>query len=264
VSEEIPAATPEPAYQPPSVEEVLASLEGLPVDEFFEESYRQLRLREADSLFANGYGDVFGVVLDDQFVDLSIAYRKDTQTLEREVLVLLHSYDRDQLSYDQRISYDALAWYLETHVNGQIYADYRFPVNPVWGLQNFPFDFLLEFPLESRQDAELYLARLASLDAWAAQVIERLEASEEAGGIPPKFVLDNTIDQLEALIAVPGPERQEVYINFQNKLLQIDSLSPEDQEMLLAAATAAVEDSFLPAYQSLIDYCLGERNISVI
>ena len=83
---EVPTSTPVPAYQQPSVAEVLANLEGLPVDEFFRESYRQLRLRDADILYANGYGDAFGVVLSDQFGDLSLAYREDTQLLEREVL----------------------------------------------------------------------------------------------------------------------------------------------------------------------------------
>jgi uncharacterized protein (DUF885 family) len=248
---EMPTTTPVPAYEPPSVEEVLARLEGLPIDAFFEEAYRQLRLREGDSLFANGYGDVFGVAVDDQFANLSIAYREDTQTLEREILDLLHGYDRDQLSYDQQISYDALAWYLETHVNGQNFADYRFLVNPVWGLQNFPIDFLLEFPLENKQDAQIYIARLANLDRWAEQVVERLEACEKAGAIPPQYIIDNTIDQLDSILQVPGAARQEVYINFRSKILQIDELSTEDQELLLAAALQAVEEGFIPAYQEL-------------
>jgi uncharacterized protein (DUF885 family) len=248
---EAPTPTPELAYEQPSVAEVLASLEGLTVDEFFEESYRQLRLRDADILFANGYGDVFGVVLSDQFTDLSLAYREDTQLLEREILGLLYSYDRDGLPSDHQISYDALAWYLETHVQGQAYADYKFLVNPVWGLQNLPIDFLLEFPLENRKDAEMYIARLASLDLWAEQVIERLEANKEAGALPPQYVIEDTIDQLNALLVVPGAVRQEVYTNFRDKLNKIDELNAEDRDTLLASAATAVEEGFIPAYQAL-------------
>ena len=254
---EIPTPSPEPAYEPPyeppSVDEVLAGLDGLPIDQFFLESYRYLRLRDPDILFADGYGDVFGVVLEDQFTDLSLAYRADTQLLEREILDQLYSYDREQLSSDQQISYDALAWYLETHDQGQAYADYRFLVNPAWGLQTWPIDFLLELPVESKKDAELYVARLDSLNLWADQVIERLEANEEAGELPPKYVIDDTIDQLEALLVVPGAERQEVYTDFRSKLNQIDELSDEEGDSLLAAALAAVEESFIPAYQALID-----------
>ena len=248
---EMPTSIPEPAFQQPSVAEVLASLEGLPIDEFFRESYRQLRLRDADILFANGYGDAFGVVLSDQFDDLSLTYREDTQLLEREVLDLFYSYDREELSSDQQISYDALAWYLETHLRGHAYADYKILVNPVWGLQNLPVEFLLEFPLENKKDAEMYIARLASLNLWADQVIERLEANETAGALPPKYVIDDTIAALDALLAVPGAERQEVYINFRSKLDQIDELSADDREVLLAAASAAVEEGFIAGFQAL-------------
>ena len=246
-----PTATPQPAYEPPAVEEVLASLEDLPMDEFFMESYRHLRLRDADNLFASGYGEVFGVVLADQFKDMSLAYRADTQLLEREIRDLLFSYDREELTADQQISYDAMAWYLETRVNGQDYADYRFLVNPVWGLQNWPVDFLLEFPVENKSDAELYIARLASLDLWANQVIERLEANAAAGGLPPKYVIDDTIEQLDALLKVPGAERQQVYLGFRNKLNQIDALSTADRDVLLEAALPAIEEGFLPGFQAL-------------
>jgi len=250
---EMPTTTPEPVYEPPSVEDVLASLDGLPIDQFILESYRHLRLRDADILYANGYGDVFGVVLDDQFADLSLSYREETQLLEREILDLLDGYDREELSREQQISYGALAWYLEIHVQGQAYADYRFLVNPAWGLQNWPIDFLLEFPVENKSDAELYIARLASLNRWADQVIGRLEANKEAGALPPQYVIDDTISELEAILMIPGAERQEVYTSFRSKLDQIDELSPEEVDSLLTAAATEVEQSFIPAYQALID-----------
>lgn len=243
--------TPELVYEQPSVAEVLASLAGMPVDEFFQESYRQLRLRDPDILFASGYGDVFGMVLGDQFTDLSLAYRDDTQLLEREILDLLYSYDQEELSSEQQISYDALAWYLEAHVAGQAYTDYRVLVNPAWGLQNWPIDFLLEFPMESMKDAEMYVARLASLDSWADQVIERLEANKEAGALPPKYVISDTIDLLEAILRVPGAERQEVYLNYKNKLNQIDELSTDDREALQEAALTAVEEGFIAGFQAV-------------
>ena len=248
---EMPTPTPEPVYEQPSVAEVLASLKGLPVDEFFRESYRQLRLRDADILFADGYGDAFDIVLSDQFGDLSLAYREDTQLLEREILDLLYSYDRGGLTGDQKISYDALEWYLDTHVRGQAYADYKILVNPVWGLQNLPIDFLLALPLENKKDAEMYIDRLASLNLWADQAIERLEANDLAGALPPKYVIDDTIAALEALLAVPGAERQDVYINFRSKLNQIDELSADDREALLAAALTAVEEGFIDGFQAL-------------
>ena len=131
--------------------EVVAGLEGLPIDEFFEESCRQLRLRDPDSLFAGRYAGVYGVELGDQFTNLSADYISETQRLERETLDLVRAYDRSALSADQKISYDVLEWYLTMQVQGHAFADCKILVNPVWGLQNWPIDFLLEHPLESKQ-----------------------------------------------------------------------------------------------------------------
>jgi len=147
-----PSATPVPTSTPelaqPSVDDVLSSLEGLPIDEFLTESWRRLQARDADILFSNRFADIYGVAPGDQFTDLSADYIQETQRLERGVQELLRAYDRGALSTGQRVSYDSLDWYLAIHVRGQEFSDYRFLVNPVWGLQNWPIDFLIEYPIQ--------------------------------------------------------------------------------------------------------------------
>ena len=145
---ETPAPTHEPTLAQPSVDDVLSSLDGLPIDEFLTESWRQLQVRDADILFTNGLADVYGVVPGEQFTDLSADYVQETHRLERRIPELLRTCERSALSSGQRISYDCLEWYLAMQVRGQAFADYRFLVNPVRGLQNWPIDFLMEYPLE--------------------------------------------------------------------------------------------------------------------
>ena len=258
----------EPVLDQLSVDNVLSGLEGLSIDQFLTESWRRLQARDADILFANGLAGVYGVAPGDQFTDLSADYIRETQRLESGVLELLRTYDRSALSPGQRISYDSLTWYLTIHVRGQVFADYRFLVNPVWGLQNRPVDFLLEYPLESKQEAERYIARLSHLDTWVDQVIDGLERNEQAGAIPPQYVLENTIAQLDAILDPQGTGRPDagqlaVYTNLSSQVRQIAGLSQDERQALLGAALAQVEDTFIPAYQALKDHLLYLTTIAV-
>jgi uncharacterized protein (DUF885 family) len=251
-----------------SIADILTQLEALPIDEFFDEAYRQLQLREPDILIADGFGDLYGVLPGDHFTDMSADYIQETQQLEREILDLLRTYDRSALSSDQKISYDVLEWYLDVRVRGHAYTGYKFLVNPVWGLQNWPTEFLLEHPLETKHDAENYIARLSSLDTWVDQVIEGLELNEQLGAIPPKYVLEDTIDQLDAILQIrgtysPDADQIESYTNFRSRVRRIDDLSYGEREALLNAALTEIEETFIPAYLALKDHLVYLTTVAV-
>jgi hypothetical protein len=98
------AITPQPTPPPPtpfptpSIANIVAGLEGLPIDEFLDEAYRQLQLRDPDNLIFNGFAEVYGVVENNQFTNLSESYIRETQQMESEILDLLQAYDRDTLT----------------------------------------------------------------------------------------------------------------------------------------------------------------------
>ncbi len=66
--------------------QVIAGLEGLPIDQFFDESYKQLLLREPEVLTYAHLSEQFGL-RDDQLNDLSDAYLRQTQQLEAAILI---------------------------------------------------------------------------------------------------------------------------------------------------------------------------------
>jgi uncharacterized protein (DUF885 family) len=222
------------------------------------ESYRQLKLRDPDSQFLNGYADLYSAVIGDQFTNLSPEYIGETQQLESGILELLRSYDRDSLSADQGISYDAYEWFLEMLLQGHAYEDYKLLVNPVWGLQDLPLDLLNELPLETEADAEFYIARLANIDPWMEHVIAGLKRSEKAGALPPRTVIEDTITQLDGILKINGGNQPnasilDVYTNFRSEVNQVRDISPEAKEALLDSALMQVEESFIPAYLALKD-----------
>jgi uncharacterized protein (DUF885 family) len=221
-------------------------------------AYQKLQLRDPDSLFANGFADVYGVTLSDQFTDLSADYQRQTQQLESDILDLLRTYDYNALSADQQISFDAFEWYLDMKVRGHAFTGYKFLVNPVWGLQNFPVDFLSEHPLESRQDVENYIVRLAYLDTWMDQVIAGLILNEQVGAVPPQYVLEDTISQIDTILKIedgglPDAEIIDVYLNFRSKIFHVKDINDDERDSLLDAAQMEVENTFIPAYQALKD-----------
>ena len=250
--------TPSPVSTPDQLDiaDVLSKLEGLPIGQFMRESFRQLQLRDPDSLVANGFADIYGLTPSNRFTDLSAAYVRDTQQLERELLNLLRSYDRSALSAEEKISYESLEWYLDTQVRGQAYTDYKVLVNPVWGLQNWPIDILTEHPLENRQDVENYIARLSGLGIWADQVIAVLERNERVGAIPLRYVLEDTIAQLDQFLEVqgndpPAANRLEVYADFRSRIHRIDSLGAEEKTAFMDSVLTEIEETLIPAYQAL-------------
>jgi uncharacterized protein (DUF885 family) len=156
------------------------------------------------------------------------------------------------------MSYDSLEWYLDIHVRGQAYSGYKVLVNPVWGLQHLPAEMLLVLPLETRADAERYIARISNVASWVDQVLEGLALNEQVGALPPRYVIDDTIADVDWILGVPGlrapdAEQIEIYTDFQSRMVNLTDVSRADRYVLLNEVKAAIEESFIPGYQALRD-----------
>jgi uncharacterized protein (DUF885 family) len=244
-----------------SLAEILAQLDGLPIDEFFEQSYRQLQLRDPDRLFVNGLADEYGVA-NDRFTDMSDDYIRETQQLESAILDLLRAYDRNALSPDQQLSYDVYEWYLDDLVRGHEFMYYDYPVNSmtIWGKQNWLIDFMVSYqPITNKQDAEDYIARLSQIDTWVEQLLEGLKLREQAEVVPPKYIIQDSRGQVEGHLHMRGhdsfdAEAVELYVSFREKLDQVEAISVQEKQILLDAALTEIESTFIPAFLELRDY----------
>jgi len=244
----------------PGIDAVIKSLAGLPIDTFFEESYRQILLRNPDRLFVNGLAAAYDVP-NDRFANISIPYMEDTARLETGILEILRTYDRDSLTPDQQLSYDIYTWYLEDHLHGHQFMLYNFPVNSltIWGKQNWLVDFMVNYqPLENEADIEDYLARLSAIDTWVGQLIEGLEARAQAGIIPPRYILDASIQQVEQHLNMQPngraiPETTQLYTSYLEKITQIESLDTAQKQAWSLKVRDEIEATFIPAYLELRD-----------
>lgn len=139
--------------------------------------------------------------------DLSAEARAASRLRSAALLARLNAVDRTALSPRQRRNYDAVIFQLRVAGEGEQRFDYGaaaypapYSVSQLDGAYRDVPDLLSEqHPLETKADADAYLARLGafakSLDQQSAQV--RREAA--AGAAPPDFVLARTLEQLGAL-----------------------------------------------------------------
>jgi uncharacterized protein (DUF885 family) len=245
----------------PSIADVVASLQGLPIAQFLELSYRQLQLRDPDRLCINGLAEEYGVT-SNRFTDMSDAYVRETQQLESAILDLLGTYNRDGLAPELQVSYDVYEWYLDDLVRGHEFTYYDFPVNSmtIWGKQNWLIDFMVSYqPIRDRQEAEAYIARLAQIDSWVEQLLEGLKLREQAGVVPPSYIVEDSIGQVEGHLRIGRgglvqAQAVELYTSFRQKLRQVEGLSEDERQVLLDSALAEIEGTFVPAFLELRDY----------
>ena len=144
------------------IDEIISNLEDLPIDQFFDESFKQLLLRSPETLTYAHLSEQFGV-RDDQLNDLSDAYIRQTQQLEVDILDILRTYDREQLTPEQQLSYDIYEWDLDDRVRGHQFMYNDYPVNHII----FSYDFALNglfteiHQLNNKEDVEDYISRLS-------------------------------------------------------------------------------------------------------
>jgi uncharacterized protein (DUF885 family) len=238
----------------PSIESILSDLEGLSLQKFFEDSFRQLSLRYPENLVSLGLEDSIGlegVTLD----NISDEYAQDTQALETGILEILRGYDRETLSLEDQISYDVYEWYLDDLVRGHEFMYFNYPYSFfIYSIHNATeFFFTDSYQILDEQDAENYVTRLSLVDIKFDQLIELLKTREKMGIIPPRFAIQWSMSSVTS-IAYASPTQTSYYSTFKDKLDSLPGLSESEKETLLDSAEAAIEESVIPAYQALNAY----------
>ena len=120
----------------------------------------------------------------------------------------LRAIDRAALPQTEGVYYDALRFFGETQIMGE-----RFPygngapytISQLTGsYQSLP-DFLdTQHAIETAEDAEAYLSRIAAFPTALDQETARMQADFAAGAVPPDFIIDKTLLQLANLYETPA------------------------------------------------------------
>ncbi len=126
------------------------------------------------------------------------------QTAER--LKQLHAIDASKLAGMDRINYDVVDYVTTEDADGARfpYVGAPYPITQLTGsYHDFP-DFLdNQHTVETREDADAYLARLSGFAAHLDQEAESARHDAALGAIPPDFIIDKTLLEMRAFVANP-------------------------------------------------------------
>ncbi len=190
----------------------------------------------------------------DDLDDESQAAGDEALARMKEIGMELRGFDRDELPYQQQLSYDMVDWLLTRMEDGvDKWRYYSYPLNQMFGVQsNFPSFMESAHTITSVGDAEDYNTRLSKLGVKFSQIMEGLRIREEKGILPPTFVVDKVLDEMVNFVGVPASENI-LQTSFKTKLEEA-GISEKAQAELMAENTRQIENSVYPAYQIFIDY----------
>lgn len=173
----------------------------------------------------------------------------------REVLI---SYQDEQLSEQERVS-KAVALYLaDQEIEGYRFRYHNYPVNQMFGVQSwFPSFMDSQHQISDLESVEHYLARLNAVDTQFQQLLLGLQEREQRGVLPPRFVVDRVLDEMQGFVAA-APAENILYTSLEKRLAESD-VAVNEHAPLLSQTAAAIEGQVYPAYQRLIDYFTALR-----
>jgi uncharacterized protein (DUF885 family) len=232
-------------------DELALALEGLALDDFFEESFKALMLRDPEWVISLALTNIYpiqGVEL----TNISDDFVRDNYAMCAVILDKLLSYDRDSFNENDKISYDVYRWYLQDRIDREQFFYHDFVASyGVFGIQRDTRMFFTDIhPLASRQDAEDYITRLGLIPRKFAQLADHLRSQRDAGIVEPIMTLNFAASQVNSEAQTPASSSP-YFTAFRDKVAYIYGLSSSQRQSLVNDAFAAVQNSVIPAYRAL-------------
>lgn len=168
----------------------------------------------------------------------------------RRGLEELQRFPAATLTAGQRTSAAVIKWSLEEAVRGAAFAQHWFVFEQIGGLHLGIVSFLTStHPIRNARDVENYLARLARVAPVVDDGIAEAKAAAAAGMIPPRFILQRVIEQLDGFTAQKPAENPFVATLDQRVATLGAAVSAEQRARFVAAAEKEVAVAIIPAYQ---------------
>ncbi len=242
-----------PPPPPPSsvVDEFVADLQGLTLDEFYDTSIATLVQRSPERLIWRSLEDVYpqtAVALD----NLSDGYRRETFELYSVALDALRGYDRSTLDADGQLDYDLYEWYLQDVVDQQQFMYHDFPATyGIFGVPRGTEQLFTEVHrMDSFEDAQRYVTRLTLIAAKFQQLEDHLDLQAQRGIVEPALTMQVALNQLAGIATTNGVNNP-YYQALAEKTINHPDISNAQRSVLLDQAANTFNNSIRPAYQSL-------------
>ncbi len=177
--------------------------------------------------------------------ELLLEDAKENEALLQELL----SFDPALLTSSQLYTWQNLKDTLETEALSKGLELLYQPLSPVIGVQAQLPVLLAEYEFSDKQDVDDYLALLAQIDTYYAQLAD-YEKERAAAGLTP---CDDAIDRI--LIScrdyLASPESSFMAETFESRLNEVPDLTDAERDAYKQANLKALQEHFVPAYTNL-------------
>jgi uncharacterized protein (DUF885 family) len=231
-----------PAQAPANPPAGSSSVEGnrKALNEIFDE-YWQTRL-ERDPEFASSLGDKR---YNDRVTDYSAKAENEWLAREQNYLMQLAAIETAGLTDQEKISRDMLLRRFASDEEAAEFKEWEMPVNQMGGIYSTYPQLAAELSFTTAKDYDDWIARLHALPRAFEQVTENMSIGMEEHRMPPKFVLEETLDEVKALA---GQKPEESPLALPLKKFPA-SISAAEQARIRAEMLDAIGKDVLPAYQ---------------
>ncbi len=211
--------------------------------------------QDPETLTSLGFLESMGIKghnaeLDDVHPDRTDEFFDDLKRFRAGV----EQYDDADLDKNQRLTKEIALYLLNIADEAYAYRYHNYPANQMFGIQSsFPSFMQSMHQVNSLEDAENYISRLNQLERKYRQYLLGLQIREDEGIIPPRFVIERVLEQMEEFVATPIRENI-LYTSLEEKLAEVEDIGDEDVSSILSRAEASINDTVYPAYGLFIDY----------
>jgi uncharacterized protein (DUF885 family) len=225
------------------------------INHFYERVFIEYALEDPEILSQLRILEGMGINFhNDDLTDISDArFQKLRKKLDSNYKTLL-DYDRERLSKEQQLSYDVLKWFLDDAVRREQFMYHDYIITQLQGVHMDLPDFMVNVhQINTKKDAENYIARLSKFDTKFEQLLEQLKLREAREIIPPRFAVEKALKQTTEFIAKSEVDNV-LYTSFKSKTDTIKDLSAEEKTELQQKALDAVNKTVYPSYRKLEKY----------
>jgi len=189
--------------------------------------------------------------LERQLTPETRAYRESRIQLARKGLAGLAKFDRAKMTEGQRLSADVMRWQLEIAAGEEPYLDFSFPLQQMNGVNiNVVEAMTVRHPLANEKDAANYVAALGQVSARMDEAIAESRRLAAKNIIPPKFILQATIKQMQSF-ADPAPAQNPFVAVFAQRM-ETAKISEARRAELKSQAEKIVAAQVYPAWKRAI------------
>jgi uncharacterized protein (DUF885 family) len=206
----------------------------------------EYELRESPEL-ATSIGDYR---YNDRWSDSSLAHVQVQKRDLQDWLAKFQKFDSSGLDEQDALSLQLMVRNLKERIEGIELKTFEMPVDQFNGVQLELAQFPAIVPTDSTNHYEDYVARLRKIPVVIDQTIEVLEQGKKDKLMPPKFLLEKTVEQCKNLADAAGEASA-----FAQPVKEFPASVPEaDRKRLHDDIIAAIDHDVRPAYTKLQNF----------